>query len=331
MRIAAIVTVRDERQRTGKVPAALNQDQATETPAPEFSYLGAEVLGETLLARTLERLGKIASLPTIVVEDRSRALPWVARAPRQRGHWSATEAAIAQQIARGAEVLLFLRLDAYCDLDFEQLFEFHRQTKSSLTRVFASDGPLEIALANTCALASDSGTCGDALEAGVAGERKFHYPGYLNPLRRPQDYYKLMEDGLCGRCALRPRGEEVAAGVWYGRDAQVDEEATILAPAFIGAHSRIAAGATVASASVESNCEIDCGTTVSNSWVLENTYVGLALEVRRSLVSNQKLFHLDRDLELNVIDQDLIGVNSRTMPLLAHLESFFLGTPDYGA
>lgn len=328
MRIAAIVTVSDERQRT--VPA--HKRKPTGKNQPSSFYQAFDILGENLLTRTLDRLEKVATIPPIVLAEDAKPNAWVLpRLGRAGAYVTAWEKAVAQQIERGAEVLLFSRLNAYTDLDYEQLLEFHHQTRSPFTQVYALDDLLDVALVNVSSLGVDSKVYRKALGMPIPGQRQFLYRGYVNRLRRPQDYYKLVEDGLCGCCGLKPRGSEVEPGIWYGADAEVDPSATIVAPAFIGADSHIAACSTVSGASIESNCQIDCGTAVRNSWVLENTYIGLALEVRRAVVSNQTLFHLDRDVELSIPDGRLIGVNSKSIPLLANLESFFWGAPEPGA
>jgi hypothetical protein len=327
VRIAAILTISDERQRTEDIPVAASQLNATAINSPGSIYLCSEILGENLLDRTLHRLEQITSIPSIVLTSPSPANSWfrTSRSLADRT-W---ETAVSQQLERGAEVLLFASLNAYTDLDYQHLLEFHLQTRSPFTRVYSGDAWLDLALLNVSALASDSAMHGKPLSTPIPGERQYLYRGYVNRLRRPQDYYKLVEDGLAGRCGLKPRGDQVAPGVWYGAGAKVDGSATILAPAFIGADAQIAAGSVIDTASIEKNCEVDCGTAVTNSWVLENTYVGLALEVRRAVVGQQKLFHLDRDLELNISDGGLLGVTSRTMPFFAQLESFFLGASDH--
>jgi NDP-sugar pyrophosphorylase family protein len=106
---------------------------------------------------------------------------------------------------------------------------------------------------------------------------------------------------------LRPVGTEVGEGIWFGHGAEVDDSCVISGPAFIGSNTRIAACTSISGGSaVERNCEIDCGTTVDQSWILQETYVGLGLTVRGSIVSNQKMFNLERKTELSINDPRLI-------------------------
>jgi len=129
----------------------------------------------------------------------------------------------------------------------------------------------------------------------------------VNRLRKPQDFHRLTEDALSGKCDLRPTGTEVGDGIWFGAGAEVDDSCVIDGPAFVGAATHVAACCTISGGSaIERNCEIDFGTTVEQSWILQETYVGLSLSVRRSIVSNQKIFHLDRKAEIAITDSRLI-------------------------
>ena len=141
----------------------------------------------------------------------------------------------------------------------------------------------------------------------IPDQEHFYYQGYTNRLRKPQDFRLLVEDALTGKCNLRPVGTEVGDGIWFGAGADVDDTCTISGPAFIGAGTRIAACTSISGGSaIERDCEIDCGTTVDGSWILQETYVGFGLNVRRSIVSNQKMFNLDRKTELAINDPRLI-------------------------
>jgi len=64
---------------------------------------------------------------------------------------------------------------------------------------------------------------------------------------------------------------------------------------------------------------VDCGTVIDSSLVLPGTYIGVALDVRRSVVASAKLFNLDRNLEVRVSDARLIGKNKRSVAPLAAL------------
>ncbi len=159
----------------------------------------------------------------------------------------------------------------------------------------------------------------------IPEQHRFFYRGYVNQLNKAQDYRRLVEDGLYGRCGLRPVGKEVASGVWHGSGAQVEPSARISAPAFIGAGSRIGECCVVSGAStIERDCEIDCGTLVDQSCILQGTYVGVALDVLRSIVDDQTLFHLERNVEIGFADPRLIG-RAKAVALKTPAESGFRG------
>jgi hypothetical protein len=223
--------------------------------------------------------------------------------------------------------LLLLRLNAYHELDYRRLLEFHLETNSALTQAYAADGSLEIALVRTAHL-ENAESCLAGVSSLIPGQRKFLFRGYVNRLQSAHDFYRLVWDGLHGVCALSPAGVEVRERVWAGAEAEIDASATISSPAFIGAGSRVAACCTIAdTTAVERNCEIDCGTTVRQSWVLPNTYVGMALTVRHSVVSGRRLFHLDRKVAITCGDPRLVGPRRRSGPLLTKIQSLLRNEP----
>jgi hypothetical protein len=225
---------------------------------------------------------------------------------------------IAIPPAHHLDVLLLLRAGEYTDLDFKELLQFHLARNSAFTQVYDEDGPVDIAVVSPAALRNLKG-----ISQGRVASERFHYDGYINRLRKPSEYMHLIEDALHGRCNLRPIGTEVAPGIWFGAGAVVDDSCVIAGPAFIGAETRIAAGCTISAGSaIERACKIDTGTTVAQSWILQNTYIGVGLSVRRTIVANRKIFHLDRDTEIAIKDHRLIGV-VRSHSLAESIASFF--------
>jgi NDP-sugar pyrophosphorylase family protein len=164
-----------------------------------------------------------------------------------------------------------------------------------------------VAVVNANLLRDSANAYRTTLSNLIPDQEHFYYHGYINRLRKPKDFRLLTEDALTGKCNLRPIGTEVGDGIWFGAGAEVDDSCVISGPAFIGSGTRLAACTSIGGGSaVERNCEIDCGTTVDQSWILQETYVGLGLTVRSSIVSNQKMFNLDRKTELAINDPRLI-------------------------
>ena len=110
--------------------------------------------------------------------------------------------------------------------------------------------------------------------------------------------------------AIRPVGKEIKPGVWVGEGARIHRKARVVAPAFIGAHSKIRASALITRGSViEHHAEVDCGTVVENSTVLPFTYVGAGLDVMHSVVGFRRLSHLLRNVEVEISDDKLVGMS----------------------
>jgi hypothetical protein len=64
---------------------------------------------------------------------------------------------------------------------------------------------------------------------------------------------------------------------------------------------------------------------VQESCILRDTYVGIALDVRRAIVGGQKIFPLNRNVEIKIADHRLVGNNARPSSLLAGLGSWVSG------
>jgi hypothetical protein len=287
-----------------------------------------DVLGKNIFDRTVSRLQKFASAPPSMVSEGTPAGHFLPPQTKRRTSFvSAWEESVAEYVRHGVEHLLLLRVNAYHELDYSQLLKFHLETNSALTQAYAPDGSLEIALVSASQL-RNAESCLAGVSSLIPGHRRFVFDGYVNRLRGAPDFYRLVSDGLHGVCALTPAGVEVEERVWVGADVEIDRSATIGAPAFIGAGSRVAACSTIAeTTSVERNCEIDCGTTVRQSWVLPNTYVGMALTVRRSVVSNRRLFHLDRKVAITCGDPRLVGPRRKSGPWLTKMQSLLRYEP----
>jgi hypothetical protein len=268
-----------------------------------------EILGRSLLDRTISKLRQFPSLAVKIIPESpvsTGLLP--ARSAKASNFITAWETAVAQHLHEGAQQLLLLRIGPYYDLEYEELMRFHVQRGRALTQAYGAAGALDLAVVEAECLRSTETPYRKVLSAFISEQERFFYDGYVNPLNRPQDFLSLVEDGLEGRCGLRPAGREVATGIWIAPGAQVDPSVTFAAPAFIGVRSHVAEGCSITGASsIEGDCEIDCGTTVHNSWILQGVYVGVALNLQRSMVSQKKLFHLDRNVEIEVDDERLIG------------------------
>jgi NDP-sugar pyrophosphorylase family protein len=326
VRIAAILSLSDDHQGAGDSTAAPRKQSPGRISdiSSATSYAHFDVLGQTLLDREISKLKRFGVLRhTVVCEETStQFLPLRTGIPVASDEtW---ERAVANHIAEGVDHLLLVRISAYTDLDYFQFLQFHLETGGAITRAYAADGALDLALVDASQLSATSDGYRRALSALIPEQRRYAYRGYVNQLARPQDFYQLVDDGLRKKCGLHPQGTETRPWVWQGADSEIDSSAVITGPAFIGARSRIAACCTVeGGSSIERDCEVDCGTVIQESWVMEQTYLGVALDVRRSIVGQDTLFNLDRNVEVKIGDRHLIGAAARSAPWFAGLGGFF--------
>jgi hypothetical protein len=326
VRIAAILSLPDGNQGEESTSPAKSSPHARLGGLGGTSFARFDILGQSLLDRTLTRIERIGAVPHTVISQGKSTELLPARSGAPNSFVTAWEKSVTKYVNDGVDVLLLVRVAAYADIDFAQFVKFHLETNSPMTQLYAGETPLDVALLDASRLRNAEGTYRHTLRALIPQQRRLDYQGYVNRLASPVDFYTLVEDGLRGRCGLRPIGQETQQWVWQGRDAEIDRSAVITGPAFIGEEAQIGACCTIAAgSSIERNCEVDCGTTVEESWVMQDTYIGAALDVRRAIVGHDSLFHLDRNIEVKVGDPDLIGTAQKSAALFGGLGSLIWG------
>jgi hypothetical protein len=275
-----------------------------------------DVLGKSVLDRTIERLqafgvGEIAVIPE------------PANPPQiPNTFWSAWEAAVANCLKFDLETLLIIRVGPYVELDLPDFLRFHRETSSAMTQVYDPRGALDLVAINTRRLAREEGSFRGRLRNLIPGHQRYHFTGYSNRLSTTSDFRRLVRDALVGIAHIRPIGKEVSANVWLGKDARLDRSAVILPPAYIGNYCRINAGCVIReSSAIEQQSLIDCGTTVDDSCILPGTYIGAGLRLCGTIVHQETLFHLGRNLELRFNDHKLFGRTFSGKALLPRIRS----------
>ena len=320
MQIGAILTIAGEQHAGGQFadPPRKYKRKDTGRFLGGSSRVLLDVLGQNLLTRAVGKLRDfVTAAPTVISEGMPSGQLLPARSAKTTAFITAWEDAVAKYVQQGAGLLLLQRVSSYSDLEYNDLLQFHLERQARLTQVYAPDGSLDMALVDATLLRDTGEAYRRTLSSLIPEQERFFYQGYVNRLNRPQEFRKLIEDGLNGQCGLRPLGTEVGPSIWQGQGAQVDSSAVIAGPAFIGAGTRIAACCTLSGAStIEWNCEVDCGTTVEQSCILQGAYLGVGLDVRRSIVTDNRLFHLDRNVELRISDRRLIGA-AKPAPVMA--------------
>ncbi len=311
MQIAAILTVAVE--ETPRRAILVSRD----TLEVSLSFARVEVLGDSLLDRTLTKLADLGTLSPKVLSGRNvsdHVLP--SRSARSGSFIDSWEKAVCDYVNNGVETIVLIRVGTYSDVNLDDVIGFHQQAGSPLTQVYSGDTSLDIAVVNATLLRNRDDLVRRALSHLIPQQQEFSYEGYVNRLRNRADLHRLMQDGLHGVCRLSPVGTEVRPGVWYGDGVEVDKTASISGRAFIGAGTRVSPGCVISgTSSIERDCEVDCGTVIESALVLRGTYVGMALDVKNSVVGNEKILNLERNVEVRISDARLIG--RRTKPSVA--------------
>lgn len=315
--IGVIVSLAEERQK--KEDTTFGRKYSRDNFFPGSSRGRLEILGRSLLDRTIDKLRQLPSASVRVIPEppaSTALLP--ARSAKPSSFITAWEDAIAQHLQEGADQLLLLRPETYYDLEYQDLLRFHIDRGAPLTQAYGTSGALDLAVVDADSLRNVDSPFRKTLSSLMPEQERYYYDGYANSLKDPHELRKLVEDGLQGRCDLNPIGEEVSPGIWVGESAHLHPSLRVEGPAFIGARSRIAENCTITgSSSIERDCEIDCGTDVNQSCVLPGSYVGIGLELNRAVVSERKLFRLDRNLQMDIDDERLIGVTKMAMSAAA--------------
>ena len=297
--------------------AAEHSESLGGIPLPLLDVLGASVL-ERVISR-LERLGVTAVSVVTTVEQSLSGPPgnfrpdlqWVQAEPAQL--WRAAAHTFSEYCADGADLILAIRLGDYAEIDYEEFVQSHLDQKGRVTVARDSHGEfLDIAIIN-------GGRRNEGMYLLRNMLRDFRTPckwytvfGYIRPLLSVVDIRQLAIDAFQGRNSVRPIGTEVRPGVWVGEDARIHRNARVLAPAFVGARSRVRAAAVVTRGSVlEHHSEVDCGTVVENSTMLPYAYLGAGLDLAHSVLIGENLHNIPRAITVEIRDARLIGSVSR--------------------
>ena len=297
--------------------AAERSESLGGTPIPLLDILGASVL-ERVISR-LERLG-VTGVSVITMAEQSAAgsrgnfrpnLQWVQAERAQL--WRAAAHTFSEYCADGTDLILAIRLGNYVEIDYEEFVQSHLDQKGRVTVARRPDGEfLDAVIIN-------GGRRNEGMYLLRNMLREFRTPckwhtvfGYVQPLLSAADIRLLAVDAFLGRNSIRPIGTEVRPGVWIGEGARVHRNARVLAPAFIGARSKVRAAAVVTRGSVlEHHCEVDCGTIVENSTMLPYAYLGAGLDLSHSVLIGENLHNIPRAITVEIRDARLIRSVSR--------------------
>jgi NDP-sugar pyrophosphorylase family protein len=282
-----------------------------------------DVLGQSVLERVVQRLRRAGiSDMSVLTSAGEIAEPYLERAELHAKIssarvlrdelWTAAEEKFEQFRQEGADLILVLRLGAYLELDYEELVQHHIDKHCRMSAVVGGDGKT---LGTFVLDASRRGDASALFRSEFQQVRddceRFVQRNYVNPLQTATDLRSLAMDGLLEKNAIRPVGHEIKPGIWVGEGARIHRHARIVAPAYIGAHSKVRASALITRTSViEHHAEVDCGTVVENTTILPFTYVGAGLDVMHSVVGFRRLAHMVRNVEVEISDSKLVGMSA---------------------
>ena len=286
-----------------------------------FAYL--DVLGATVLERVVQQLrGAGISQISLISSSGTEARLYEERAAFASrvdllradgdGFWQQAEGVFEQFRRDGADLVLIAKVGAYAELDYEDLIQHHIDKHCRMTSVAAPEGEaLGIFVVDSTRRADAATLFRSGLQKVRDDCERYQAKGYVNFLRHAVDFRCLGLDGLLRKNSISPIGSEIRPGVWVGERTCIHRNARILAPAFIGAYSKVRASALITRNSiVEHHAEIDCGTVVENSTVLPFTYIGAGLDVMHSVVGFRRISHLPRKVEVEISDGKLVGAAS---------------------
>ena len=107
---------------------------------------------------------------------------------------------------------------------------------------------------------------------------------------------------------LPSAAREVEPGVWISRNVMIHPRAHIKKPVFIGTNCQVLAGAVIGPDTIlEDDCVIDERSHVTDSIVVESSYIGENLELRRTVADQSILYHIDYKTQIPVSDQFIIS------------------------
>lgn len=278
-----------------------------------------DVLGEPILQRVLAPIEKLGVTSVAVISEVSTtALPSLRASMRpdikwveaKDDLWRAAELQFNEFAQKGAELVLFVRVGPYAELDFEEFVQFHLDRNARVTCAIDSEGCLlDRVVVNSARRNDTAHLLRNRLQRMRTDSENYVVTGYVNRLRDADDLRRLGMDGFSQINAIRPAGTEIKPGVWVGERTRIHRTARVLAPAYIGAGTCVRADAVLTrGAIVEHHSEIDCGTVIENSTVLPYSYVGAGLDVAKSVVGFREVFSIKRNSGVEIFDGRLVDM-----------------------
>lgn len=277
-----------------------------------------DVLGRPVLHRILEDLKRQGVTATRVISASAppplpadgTVDPSQVKYTVESDPWRAAESEFTDLMQANPDAVLVLRIGPYVELDVDALLQHHFDQRCHVTAVCNEAGESLGAYVVTASRRNDAAYMfRHKLEDFRSACGSYCFRGYWNWLRTARDLRALAIDGLLQRNRVKPAGQEIRPGVWMGEHAHIAKGARVLAPVYLGAHSKIQRNAVITRCSVlEHHAVVESGTVVENSTVLPYTHVGGGLDVSNAVIGNRRLVHLLHDVEVAIEDPKLIDI-----------------------
>jgi mannose-1-phosphate guanylyltransferase / phosphomannomutase len=109
--------------------------------------------------------------------------------------------------------------------------------------------------------------------------------GYWEDVGTHESYLKAQADMLSGKMDIEPDGFEVSPGVWVAEGAEVDSEAILKGPLYIGDYAKVEAGAELREFTVlGNNVVVKEGAFLHRAVVHDNVFIGPSTNLRGCVV-----------------------------------------------
>lgn len=122
----------------------------------------------------------------------------------------------------------------------------------------------------------------------------------------------LLEEKVQGQPIEASR---VEAGLWISRNVDLHPSVQLIPPVYVGADCRIDSGVVLGpNVVIENHCIVEERTTMANSMVLPDTFVGRELTLDSAMAGSCFMQPVDALEPIEGIDQFILGPNSRVLP-----------------
>lgn len=129
--------------------------------------------------------------------------------------------------------------------------------------------------------------------------------GYWADVGHLEAYLEVHRDILDRKVMITPAGFELEQGVWLGEGAEVDPEAKVEGPAYIGDNSRVEGGATIRDHTVlGKGVVVKSGAFLHRAVVHDNAYVGTSASLRGCVLGKNADVKHGARLEEGVVVSD---------------------------